>query len=614
MSIVERYLNLNPNNDILRNLGIEISSNIIEYNKFYKETNANSKSINDFIGMQIETYIQKKYTLINVIDADINYYIEHINLFVKNKFRDIICEIGVDHLISMCDYLNLDVEEQDLLTTNIKSQDSKKNYLIWRAKYYRMLYENLLGNEYKPIGHDEKASLLELIDSEWKSIRFDNLIGFTKTLNKILFFGQPVNKYVDMIANKFDNQENILKLLDYINEQFKTKNKSDLKQGDKTNTNLDEEFITDESDDGNIFAMSGEDSKYSFRFIVDNLKSNGYLLFEQFNIQLKTKYKKSQKPETIYSDKRLINYFIYTVSQKDSNSVNRKVNEILIRMRDYLYDIEDNYKNNIGYNKITVKQESEKYKSMDLSSYDRTNANFNMFKYSNTYSNPVPNFKINSNIEPYFDIYRAYYSSRYPDRQIEFDPFQSTLFVRMVFLEKIYFIHMALIQYIVLEHIFKSNEGIGLIDISTKTDIPISHLQETINSLLQIKIIKRSNANSIENLKFFINYDFAHENNKISISSLVIKEKEDKEIKKEFMHDRNTIILSNLYDYVKKNRTFTKDVLITELQHKIPFKINHEQIELGVKTLLDKEDIVMVTIPSPYSNDGVPDIIYKYVE
>ena len=67
----------------------------------------------------------------------------------------------------------------------------------------------------------EKKTLLELIDLQWKSIKFENLIGFTKTLNKILFFGQSINKYINLISEKFDNQENILKLLEYINGKFK---------------------------------------------------------------------------------------------------------------------------------------------------------------------------------------------------------------------------------------------------------------------------------------------------------------------------------------------------------------------------------------------------------
>ena len=169
---------------------------------------------------------------------------------------------------------------------------------------------------------------------------------------------------------------------------------------------------------------------------------------------------------------------------------------------------------------------------------------------------------------------------------------------------------MALIQYIVLDKIFTFSDGVNLLKLSEITSIQVENLQETINSLLQIKIIKRSNAKSIEELKFYINYDFTHENNKISISSLVIKEKEEKEIKREFLHDRNTIILSNIYDYIKKNRTFTKDVLITELQYKIPFKINLEQIDSVIKTLLDKEHIIFIQLQNQYGLEE----IYKYVE
>ena len=172
---------------------------------------------------------------------------------------------------------------------------------------------------------------------------------------------------------------------------------------------------------------------------------------------------------------------------------------------------------------------------------------------------------------------------------------------------------MALIQYIILDLLFKVDEGMNIITISKLSKIPIQHLQETINSLLQIKLIKRSNSKSIEDLKFFINYNFSHENNKISISSLILKEKEN-EIKKEYLHDRNTIVLSNLYDYIKKTKTFTKTILETELQYKIPFKITNEQIEMCIKTLLDKEHIVSIQMTNPYNSEGCKDIIYKYLE
>ena len=59
-------------------------------------------------------------------------------------------------------------------------------------------------------------------------------------------------------------------------------------------------------------------------------------------------FKKAQQIETIRTDKRIINYFIYLVSQKDSNTTNRKVNELLIGMKNYIEDIEESYYNNIS--------------------------------------------------------------------------------------------------------------------------------------------------------------------------------------------------------------------------------------------------------------------------
>lgn len=593
MSIVDRYLNFNSNTEFLNNLGIQIDNNIITYNKYYKQYITNPNIIKNFIQEQLTDYIYKKYSQINIIGADINYYIEHINLFVKNKFRDVIIELNIDHIISLFDY---------------STHNKKLNYLDWRNLYYKLVYDKLLCGEFKPVKYDIKTNLLELIENNWSTINFENFINFTKTLNKIKFLNQNVDEYIILITNKFDNKDNIVKLLEYINKSFENN-----KNGKQISTDLvNNSYNSDDSDIVDIIGdeQSPDTSRHNFRFVIDNLKSNGYLLFEEYNKQIKIKYKKPQMIESIKKDKKTVNYFIYLVSLKDSNSVNRQVNEILLKIRDYLYDLEDSYNNNLAYQKITVKQESDKYKSIDLSSFNRSNTTFITFKYSNTNPNPVTNFAMTSQIEPYFDIYKAYYNSRYPDRQIEFDPFQSTLIVKMKFMEKNYYIHMALIQYIVLDKIFTFSDGVNLLKLSEITSIQVENLQETINSLLQIKIIKRSNAKSIEELKFYINYDFTHENNKISISSLVIKEKEEKEIKREFLHDRNTIILSNIYDYIKKNRTFTKDVLITELQYKIPFKINLEQIDSVIKTLLDKEHIIFIQLQNQYGLEE----IYKYVE
>lgn len=54
---------------------------------------------------------------------------------------------------------------------------------------------------------------------------------------------------------------------------------------------------------------------------------------------------------------------------------------------------------------------------------------------------------------------------------------------------------------------------------------------------------------------------------------------------------------------LKKINYFFRDVLFTELQYKIPFKLTDQSVDLVIKTLLDKEHIVFIS-----------ENIYKYSE
>ena len=592
MSLANRYLNLQINNNLLSRLGVDQSSqlNLTSYNECFMNYLNNKDNVNNFIQSHIKNYIDKNYSTFNVIDADINYYIEKINLLVEKKFKNIINEIGINNIISMCDYFN-------------KSSNTNTNqYKYSRNEYYKMLYLNILCARYKIFSKTEKKTLIELIDEDWDKIKFENIIDFSNTLNKIKFLGQDTSEYINIFQNKFDNPDNLIKLINYVNLKLqyniesKSTNKISISDIEMSDIEMSDELVNYEKE------STISRSKYNFRFVVDNLKSNGYLLFEEFNKNIKHKYKKSQSIQIIKTDKRIIGYYIYLVSQKDSDTTNRKVNEILIRMKNYLEDLEESYYNNISYRKITVKQESDKYKSIDLSSYNRDNSTFTIFKYSNQTTTQtqsyITGFNLNSQIEPYFDIYKSYYNSRYPDRELEFDPIQSTMIVKMVFGSKPYYIHLALIQYIVMDKLFNSGiDGLGIKDISEKINIPIKNLQETINSLLHIKLIKRStNANSVLDMKLFINYDFIHVSNKLSISSLVLQKEKDisnNEDKREFLNDRNTIVMSNMYDYIKKNKTFTLDTLYDVMsKNKIPFQIELEQVMAGINVMLEKEDII----------------------
>lgn len=444
----------------------------------------------------------------------------------------------------------------------------------------------------------------KLVDENWLNLNFTNLIDLIENINKIKFILEinlniinnknniinSINDYISIINNKFDDKNNIKKLIEYIEINF-------ISLENEKHKNFDEIYIN---------------KKYNFRFIIENLKSNGFLFFEEFYDQLKKRYNNKLNIYQIKKDKNIIKYFINIISNKNSNSVERYVNELLIKLRDYINDLEDSYNNLLFYQKINIKKELEKHININLSDYNRNLTTFNIFKYSLINENKIKNYKLNYKIETYFDNYKNYYSSRYPDRCIDFDPILTTLIISMNFNSKNYFIHMALIQYLVLDKIFNLNDGINIQDLCFQIGININDIEDTINSLLKVKIIKRSNDENIENIKFYINNEFYNEKNKISISSLVINQNELLEFKKEFLHDRNTIVLLNLNNYAKKNKFFTADTIIDELQYKIPFKINMQYIEDAITKSLDKEYIKLIEVPN--INDNSIQIMYQYIE
>jgi hypothetical protein len=565
-SLVDKYLNLNNNG-----LNFLEINNLNDYIKYFKEFSNNPDNIRIYIENKLLNYLDKKYDNLNK-DCDINYYLERINEISKIKFYDIINELDINLLISMINYFN----------------DEKLEYKNFKLKYNIYFNEKLVNGDYK-ICNVENTKLVNILNDNWSNIKFNNLIEFCQTLNKMKFYQQDVGEFQKIIDKRFDDNNNIKKLIDYISNNFIEINEDD-----------DEKMK--------------ENKKFNFKFIIDNLKSNGYLLFEQYNNILQNRYKQNINYEMLLKDKKLIKFFLFIVAEKESNTVNSMVNEILIKMKNYIYDLEDNYNNNMGYKNITVVQNSDKYRDIDLSKYNRNKTNFNIFKYSKSILSDINEYNLNDEISSYFDIYKSFYRSRYPDRNLEFNIKKSTTIVKSVFKEKEYYIHISLLQYLILDLLYKNIDGESINNISKKLNIGIKNLEKGINSLLKIKLIKRieySEIKNIDNLVLTINYDFENENKKISIANMVEENENDESYKKEFIHDRDTIILANLYDYIKKNKFGTTDVFLTELQYKIPFKINIDQINNAIKIALEKEHIKKIDVPN---NDNTSNqIMYSYI-
>jgi hypothetical protein len=411
------------------------------------------------------------------------------------------------------------------------------------------------------------------------------------------YYEQNINAFKNIYQEKFNSKENIKKLSTYITTNFVEEN--------------DNKF--NEEDDDNNF---GGEKRFNFRFVIDNLKSNGFELFEEYREQIMGRYVNVINREQLLKDKKLIFYFMRIISEKESSTVNRVVNEMLIKIRDYLYDIEDSYNANQDYQRIKIDLQSEKYRDFDLSSLRRDKHNFAILKYlfgddTNLKSN-FDNYKLNKNIEPYFDIFRAYYSNRYPDRKISFDMIKSSITVELSY-DKTYYIHMSMIQYIILDIVMNNPNGLTIGEIHKFTGIPIGNLKEPINSLLKIKLIGKTSGTSIDTVKIIENPNFNYEKNKISIYSLVQTDKSDTKSDnkpREFLHDRNIIVYANLIDWVKKNKFFYKDTIIESIKYKIPFGITNDQLDYAISQGLKDDIIKEISVNKTEYSDHM----YQYVE
>lgn len=593
-TFIEKYLNINVKDSINTFLNASIKNaqkveEIKSYQQYYADKLVDPKLVKTRLEKLIYDYLTSNYNKINVSTADINYFLKRICECYSEKFNTIISKMNIMHIIKMLDYTN----ETDKENTVFKELMND---------YFKMFNQIILSSDYGIT----KQKLYDLLNDTWDSINLDNLLNFANVLSKLKYYKIETTDFNMLFQTKYDYISNIAKLLDFIINSYISPKEAPKNQ-----------LIHDINEQVKEPSKSNE-LKYNFRFILENLKSNGFLLFEQYYKNIKTRYCELDI-NSLNRDLILTKHFMSIIASFEETNVNRYVNDMLINIRNYLFDLQESHYNNEIYRKIKIKAESDKYKSEDISKYSRDLTSFQMFKYN--YLNPenilmrahtlgdsseTLNYSaVNKTLAGYLDIYRSFYKTRYPDREIEYDLIDSTIIVKMKF-DKTYYIHMALIQYIILDLIM-NKECISVQEIFDSVGISLSRLNETFNSLLKIKIIKRTTG---FDMKFSLNKDFEFDKNKLSISGLVKKEvSETKTTQREFMHDRNMIVLCNLVHYAKKNTYFSRDTIMDELTYKVPFKLNDEYINKAIAKALEDDYIKVQEIP--YTN-GTVDIMYQY--
>jgi len=568
-NLCKRYLNLKT--DSLVKLFKDMDENIkleplIEYQALYTLYENDPETVKTIIKKRIDENFTEMTKKIFIEKADVNYIIGKLYFYEDIKFRDKLKNISIDTLIMMMDY-NLDVKE---------------NYNYVKKYYYSLLSATINCNIY------------EFLVNQLNEITIDNFVKFTKIISKISYNNINIDKYKTFINDNFDDVELVKKLINFIKENI-----IDIKDS--------------ELEDNKYQNFTDLIHKYDIRFIIDNMKSNAYLLFEEYYKYVKARYASYKGPITVFpikelkNDIKLVKYFMFLISVKDKTNINRYVNEILLRIKTYLYDIEDSYNNNYSYYKIKIVGSSEKYKNTNLALYKRDISTFQIIKYNFAPDNFLTSSHISDTLKPYIDMYKSFYSARYPDRDFEVDFIKSNLITKIISLSKEYYIHLALIQYVVLDIIIKSVEGVLAKDISSILNIKLSLLNEAFNSLLKIKIIMRNSEN-----KFVFNNEFSYDKSKISIFGLIKKyddEESAKSAEREFMHDRSVILLCNLVNYAKRNEPFTIDVVNEKLSTIVPFKFTKENLETALKDAIKDNYISEIKEGSADSP-----ILYRYEE
>ena len=497
-------------------------------------------------------------------NVDINYILDKISFYENIKFYNILKNLHIDSLISMMDY-----------NSNVKN-----NYIKIKKYYYSSLDKGL-------------TNVFDTLNNDWSKINLESFVKFAAIINKLNYNDIDIEKYKNLISEKFDEQSTVIKFIDFIKSSC-------------INNQDSQENINDSLDAEKLI-------KYNFRFILDNMKSNAYLLFEEYYKNIRIRYSiyngniANFPIDSLRKDIRLTKYFIYIIANKEKTNINRYVNEILLKTKNYLYDIEDSYNNNYSFYKMKFNATSEKYKNIDLSLYKRDIASFQMLKYNFAPDNLV---KVNAklcNLEPYIDMYKTYYSARYPDRDFEIDFIKSTLIVKINSLGKPYFIHLALIQYVVLDIIMNNKQGICAKQLASNINVKLSNLNETFNSLLKIKLIKRTS-----DTIFIFNDEFTYDKSKISICGLIKKDdKQNEKTEREFLHDRSIILLCNLVNFSKHNSYFTIDVAQEKLSYKVPFKFSREDLEKAIAESLKESYIKEIQVPD---NEDSSQTYYQYEE
>jgi hypothetical protein len=213
--------------------------------------------------------------------------------------------------------------------------------------------------------------------------------------------------------------------------------------------------------------------------------------------------------------------------------------DIYIKMKNQINDFKLNPQHNKYFVNLKVGGNSEKYKNIDITKYDRKKVTVNVCRsYDWDYENfSYTNYNLPLELSIYTDIFGAYYKDRFNERQLGWD-YDKCIGVIEFDTDKHYNVKMNLLQMAVFYSLNNSAKSPNEISIEMK--INLADLTPILNSLLISKLVYRELNSEATNpdVKFYINDKFAFVDSNISVVSAYEKLKK--------MHKSEPVLNSNL--------------------------------------------------------------------
>ncbi len=292
--------------------------------------------------------------------------------------------------------------------------------------------------------------------------------------------------------------------------------------------------------------------------------------------------------------------------EKDAISlfkVNKEDNRNIQRMFDMVKDIDDcrHHKKFVERLEVKVKKSTqEKYAEvgLDPSTFDKSKVTVFPLRHGVwdlTLTDDVGNYKVPLELQPYLDIFNAYYTMRHPHMNVSYDFNKGRAIVSVILSGTEYKIEVTTPQLFMLKQ-FNAMELISARDLAKNLGMTLKQLTPVLNSLIKSGLVDREKGEKDNpDLKFFLNKKFKRPQTEFSIISFMPSNapQVDDEIEDKFAHKRVDILKCLMVNILKNSDKLTAQQLIQECMKKLSiFKVTTVLFKSALTTAIKEEYVI----------------------